>query len=117
MSKLAQSLKLHQLNRVAEMPTCQTLTISSKVSPITVSPNIGAIEYSLSSLFGTSFIFNPYVDNSLLRVQEYARNAIINEIFGEFRSPLIQLRTAINMSDRSTANTILDKIFESMYNG
>ena len=43
------------------------------------------------------------------------KDAIVEEIMGEFRKPLMELQFAIYRSDQEQANKLLNKLMEQMY--
>lgn len=118
MSKLINSIKAKILNKRAIDTNYTTISVTLEDQP-----NLYTIPYlqqvSFEAVFGAKY----YVDEKLAQssgatIQEtlqQVKKAVVEEVFGEFRKPLIELRHAIYERDLDAAVKVLNKLEDQMF--
>lgn len=116
MSRLSEHISVTITNRRMPKPSS---FISLEYTPSAVPEITNLYKIDFKASFGTSY----YIDENLAVkgspvIEETLRNvkkAVIEEIFGEFRQPINELRHAIYEMDNDRAIELLKNIEKQMY--
>jgi len=118
MSKLSKELRT---NPTGNKKISKNPIISTKETVLENKP-LDSVEYKMDVRIGVTFLVShnsltqssSSIDIFSYEIQK-AKQRIIEEIFGEFRLPLLRLREYINKQDFSKASIELDNIFQEMF--
>jgi hypothetical protein len=116
MSKLTDQLKTFITNKRHPVMDTVSFSIEFKDDGYTFDR-----EVRFTATFGSVYrirenIALEFVDqNSTTEAIKHVKNALIQEVFGEFRTPIHQLRHAIYNDDKHRALEILSKIESTMF--
>lgn len=116
MSKLTQAITATQhpeTRRWDIEPLPRLLDIQARVNP----PSIAGYEVyrvDLSARLGASVFCRSAAD--IDDAKQNMRSAIVEEVFGEFKTPLLKLRVAIDQRDYDLAKSLHGHIMREMFN-
>lgn len=119
MSRLIDAVKECQLNRrFTKLPSLDFAQFGE--SFIRTKVNADYTQYRFEARFGKEIgIRDEYIDatksNILLEVKKTVQHSIADEIFGEFRQPLLNLRQKAYASGDLESATIINKILDDMF--
>lgn len=120
MSKLAQHLKAHQTGRrYAEAPKLE-LACVDVLNDVTFMPFDDVYEYRLEAMIGARFMVDSRAnmigtDDQLTLATKKVRRMVVEEIFGEFRPLIDEIRKAIYEREWKKVDTALDVLHERMF--
>ena len=120
MSKLVDNIREYQTGkRIAYKPTISTLSLEEEWSPRDLTLVSGSI-YRLKVALGVDVIISDELlehdpDAAVRMALEHVRHQVANHVFGEFRQPLLDLRTRFaQQSDYKGADMVAD-ILDTMF--
>lgn len=117
MSKLLEYLKVHQTSE--RRYQVQPLKLVSGTTDIYESPALGATVYRVEARLGSQAIISDQFKhkepdiNAILRARVYA--PLAEEIFGEFRQPLLDADLAIMQGDYHKASELIGRVLTTMF--
>lgn len=113
MSKFTKRLMATKLNE-GYPEYCTTYSIKETISPSdsTMTPMI-AYKYSIRATFGSTVYIKEGEDHT--RIINEIKRFLIEDLFGEFRYSLNQLRCLIHNRDWANAHVVLDEIEKNMF--
>lgn len=113
MSKLSENLKAYSTgNRYAKPPTLNC--VSFKEASYEIAPY--SLQYNLECVVKTSFLVNQRDDaHALQGAISKSKRAILEEIFGEFRTDLYKLDVALYDQDFVKAKGHLEAVMKNMF--
>lgn len=110
MSKLSKAIDVVLQGRAAPLKDFNFTEVTTKWSPIDVTHK----KYEIYAKLGASVILSADEDQ-ISNAVEAVRRAVIEEIFGEFRAPISELRVALYQADLSKARDLLAKLELKMF--
>lgn len=120
MSKLVDNIRAYQTDkRVAYTPTISTLSLEEEWNPRELAMISGGT-YKLKAALGVDVTISDELiqydtDVAVNMALEHVRHQIANQVFGEFRQPLLDLRTRFaQQGDFKGANMVAD-ILDTMF--
>lgn len=112
MSKLSDAIKAREVGRVPP-PYSLVKYADITVKPVLESlPIINSVQYSVGVEVHARIIAEA---GNVVGSVQVARRAVIEEVFGEFRRPLLMLRLAINNRDFEEADKLLNQVETDMF--
>lgn len=116
MSKLFQALKLTDTGKV--LPTLPSLSVSEKFSDSisnTMSRRyVMEVKFRRDAMLSNTLAAIPN-SNYLQDLRKHTASAIVEEIFGEFREPLADIRSSVMAGDARKACHQLESLYNQMF--
>lgn len=120
MSKLAQHLKAHQTGRrFAEAPKLH-LACVDVMDDVTSLTMRDVYEYRMEAMIGARYLVDPYAKRSRLddpegMIEQKVRRMVIEEVFGEFRPLINEIRKAHYEREWVKAEDALGALHDRMF--
>jgi hypothetical protein len=107
---LNQDINKNTLHRIPAQVSCASVS-----SDVREDRNTNTYELQLGVKLNVRQVVQTAHDNVLLQAKRRARRQIIEEVFGEFRGPLIRIDTLIHSHDLMEASAEVNKILAQMF--